>query len=171
MKSVLPDILGPDLSIVFCGSAAGAASARAGHYYAGPGNRFWPILHATGLTPLRMAPRDFPRVREFGIGLTDLNKREFGADADLTRAAYDVPALRERIAACRPRVLAFNGLAPARAALARERLEYGLQSERFAGAAVFVLPSTSGSARRFWDERPWRALAAYVGARRAATDT
>lgn len=37
---ILPDRLGPGLRVVFCGTAAGAVSARKGHYYAGPGNLF-----------------------------------------------------------------------------------------------------------------------------------
>lgn len=37
---VLPDLLRPGLRVVFCGTAAGAASALSGAYYAGRGNRF-----------------------------------------------------------------------------------------------------------------------------------
>ena len=59
---VLPDVLGPGLRIVFCGSAAGAVSARVGAYYAGPGNRFWPTLHRVGLTPRLLAPAEFRTV-------------------------------------------------------------------------------------------------------------
>ena len=54
--SVLPDVLAPGLRAVFCGTAAGTKSAIAGAYYAGPGNKFWPTLHAIGLTPRRFAP-------------------------------------------------------------------------------------------------------------------
>ena len=50
MNDILPDVLGPGLALVICGSAAGTASARAGAYYAGPGNRFWWILAHSGLT-------------------------------------------------------------------------------------------------------------------------
>src|SRR5438067_2015906 len=41
LMSILPDHLRPGLSIVFCGTAVGTASASRGHYYAGPGNDFW----------------------------------------------------------------------------------------------------------------------------------
>jgi G:T/U-mismatch repair DNA glycosylase len=47
VTEVLPDLLRPGLRIVFCGTAAGTASARAGAYYAGPGNAFWPTLAGT----------------------------------------------------------------------------------------------------------------------------
>ena len=95
---VLPDVLGPGLHIVFCGSAAGAVSARVGAYYAGPGNRFWRTLHRVGLTPRLLAPAEFHTVLRYGIGLTDLCKTESGADADLSRHADDAAALGDKIA-------------------------------------------------------------------------
>ena len=93
---ILPDVLGPGLRIVFCGSAAGAASARAGAYYAGPGNRFWPTLHRVGLTPHLLAPAAFRTVLDHGIGLTDLCKTESGADAGLSRRADDADCARRQ---------------------------------------------------------------------------
>jgi TDG/mug DNA glycosylase family protein len=81
---VLPDILGPDLAVVFCGSAVGLRSAEVGAYYAGPGNKFWPTLAAIELTPRRLAPDEYATVLDYGIGLTDLTKTEFGADAALS---------------------------------------------------------------------------------------
>ena len=53
---ILPDLLAPGMRVVFCGTAPGTASARAGAYYAGPGNRFWATLHEVGLTPILLAP-------------------------------------------------------------------------------------------------------------------
>ncbi len=55
--SVLPDLLAPDLDIVFCGTAVGTASARRGAYYAGPGNAFWPTLFKVGLSRVYSRPR------------------------------------------------------------------------------------------------------------------
>lgn len=55
---ILPDILGPNLKVVFCGTAVGEKSARRGHYYAGPGNKFWQYLHASKLTPALLRPED-----------------------------------------------------------------------------------------------------------------
>ena len=57
---------------MICGSAAGRRSAAAGAYYAGPGNKFWRILHESGLTPRRLAPEEFALLPDVGIGLTDL---------------------------------------------------------------------------------------------------
>ncbi len=55
---ILPDVLAPGLDIVFCGTGAGAWSARVGAYYGKPGNKFWPTLHAVGLTPRRREPAE-----------------------------------------------------------------------------------------------------------------
>ena len=158
MAGVLPDLLRPGLRVVFCGTAAGTASARARAYYAGPGNAFWETLHLTGLTPARLAPAEFGRLPEFGIGLTDICKVLHGSDAEVGTVEFDVDGLRQRIAAAEPAYLAFNGKNSARGALERD-VAYGLQDEQIGGAAVWVLPSTSGAARRYWDVGPWRELA------------
>jgi TDG/mug DNA glycosylase family protein len=169
VTEVLPDVLGPGLKIVICGSAAGTASARAGAYYAGPGNRFWWILAHSGLTARQLAPHEFALLPSFGIGLTDLAKRQSGPDASLGPGADDPAALAAKIARWAPRALAFNGKRAAQAFLDRA-VDYG-RSENAAsgpngcpsgGTALFVLPSTSGAARRYWDEAPWLELAAFV---------
>ena len=156
---VLPDVLGPGLRIVFCGSAAGVVSARAGAYYAGPGNRFWPTLHRVGLTPRLLAPAEFRTVPEYGIGLTDLCKTESGADSGLSREADDAAALAAKIAQHRPAVLAFNGKRAAGVFLDVASIDYGAQPRCIGETAIHVLPSTSGAARRWWDETFWRRVA------------
>lgn len=167
--AVLPDVLAPGLDVVFCGSAAGTASARAGAYYAGPGNRFWPTLHAVGLTPMLLRPAEFPRVLEFGIGLTDLNKIEHGADASLSRGGDDVAGLARKLADAGPRAVAFNGKRAACAFLATATLAYGRQTAPWRDIPIFVLPSTSRRAGAFWNEAPWQALGQFVRALRLRT--
>ncbi len=164
---VLPDVLEPGLDLVFCGTAPGAASARAGAYYAGPGSAFWPTLHVAGLTPVRLLPAEFARLPEFGIGLTDLAKTASGSDLEVGRAGFDVPRLKAALAVTGAPLLAFNGKNAAGAALDRVPA-YGRQPETLGGAAVWVLPSTSGAARRFWDLGPWEDLAGAVARTRAA---
>ena len=74
---VLPDLLAPGLVTVFCGSAVGAASARIGAPYAGPGNKFWPMLAETGLTPRRFAPGEFRALIDLGLKPEDAKDRVF----------------------------------------------------------------------------------------------
>jgi TDG/mug DNA glycosylase family protein len=159
---ILPDVLLPGLRVVFCGTAAGTVSAARGAYYAGPGNRFWTILAATGLTPRRLAPEEFHLLPQFAIGLTDLAKSVCGADIDLPRRSFDPEALQRRIRAVRPKFLAFNGKKAASLFLGipGPRLCYGRQPPMPDFAEIFVLPSTSAAARASWDQRPWFDLAA-----------
>jgi TDG/mug DNA glycosylase family protein len=159
MTSVLPDTLRAGLRVVFCGTAAGTASARAGAYYAGPGNAFWATLHAIGLTPVQLKPTEFERLPEYGIGLTDICKALHGSDEEVGTVEFDVAGLQARIAEVEPVRLAFNGKNAARGALERD-VSHGVQDEQIGGAEVWVLPSTSGRARRFWKIEPWRKLAA-----------
>ena len=119
---------------------------------------FWPTLAAVGLTPRRLAPEDFPRLLDFGLGLTDLCKVASGGDADLPPGADDVAGLRAKILGCQPGILAFVGKRPARVFLGRVP-DYGPQPERLAATRLYVLPSPSGAARRYWDETWWRKLA------------
>jgi double-stranded uracil-DNA glycosylase len=156
---VLPDVLAPGMRVVFCGTAPGTASARAGAYYAGPGNRFWLTLHEIGLTPVLLKPAEFARLAEFDLGLTDINKTASGSDAEVGSEGFDRKRLTAAIAGAAPGHLAFNGKNAARAALGRP-VVYGPQPETIGSASVWVLPSTSGAARGFWDIGPWRDLAA-----------
>jgi TDG/mug DNA glycosylase family protein len=160
-ESILPDVLVPGLRLVFCGTAPSKASAAARAYYAKPGNRFWPTLHAAGFTPRRFHPSEYAGLLELGIGLTDLCKAHSGNDDELPAGALDAGALRAKIRRVRPGVVAFTSKNAAQAYLGRP-VEYGWQPEREGPTRFFVLPSPSGQAARFWDERAWRALAAAV---------
>jgi TDG/mug DNA glycosylase family protein len=155
---ILPDVLEPGLRIVFCGYAPGTASARAGAYYAGPGNRFWITLHEVDLTPVLLRAAEFTRLPEFGIGLTDISKTAWGSDREVGRRGIAPERLVAAIDATGPTHLAFNGKNAARGALGRP-VDYGRQPERLGGTTIWVLPSTSGAARRYWDIEPWRELA------------
>lgn len=160
-SSVLPDVLAPHLAVVFCGTAVGSASARRGAYYAGPGNRFWPTLFKVGLTSLLLRPEEFTKLPRFGLGLTDLAKIVSGSDASLAREQFDCERLRTSILAFGPRLLGFNGKRAAEVFLGRS-VAYGAQPEAIGPTQIFVLPSTSGAARGFWDVDVWHDLARFA---------
>ncbi len=166
---IIPDLLQPDLRLVFCGSALGAASAQAKAYYAKPGNKFWPTLYAVGLTPRLLAPANYAELLTFGIGLTDLNKTQSGNDDALSPEHDDAAGLAAKIERYRPGILAFTAKRPAQVFL-RESFglkappAYGLQLQRIGRTRLFVLPSTSGSGVRYWDIAPWRELKRLVDA-------
>ena len=107
---------------------------------------------------MRLSPAELEQLPAFGIGLTDICKVRHGSDQEVGTGEFDVAGLEGRIAAVEPANLAFNGKNAARGALGR-RVDYGPQPERIGGAAVWVLPSTSGAARGYWDVGHWRDLA------------
>ncbi len=102
-----------------------------------------------------MRPEDDERIREFGIGLTDLVKRPTPGINDLSHGERrsGAPALLEKLAACQPRVVCFNGKEVFRG-YSGQSCELGPQRERIAGARVFVAPSTSPrNARWSFDDK------------------
>lgn len=158
---VLPDTLIPGLEVVFCGTAAGTASALAGAYYAGRGNKFWPILNDVGLTPVRLAPAAFRELFIHGIGLTDIAKLASGSDRGLKHSDFDVPAFERRILSASPRRLAFNGKRAAAVFLGvrTSDVPFGPLGRRLGETELHVLPSTAGLASGHWDASHWRVFA------------
>jgi TDG/mug DNA glycosylase family protein len=158
--AMLPDFAAPGLRTIICGTAAGRRSAELGRYYAGPGNKFWPVLHRAGLVPEALAVGDEARLLRFGIGLTDLAKGVSGGDAEIPAQAYDPARLRAFLARYRPHSFAFNGKNAARRFLGVPRVGFG--PIELDGLPVWVLPSTSGAANGAWDEGIWRAFGTFL---------
>lgn len=159
---MLPDILEPGLRLVICGTAAGAVSAERGEYYAGPGNKFWQTLHRTGLTDRLLAPAEFRELPRYGIGLTDLEKEQSGADAEIVFGKHSPVALREKIARYAPVILCFSSKRAAKQFFGVRSVDLGLQCERVERTSIFVAPSTSGLASASWDPGIWADLARLV---------
>ena len=133
-------------------------AARVGAPYAGPGNRFWWVLHEIGLTPRELRAEEFRDLPRFGIGLTDVAKYTSGSDSSLSRADFDAASVVAKVERYEPRVLAFVGKRAAREVLGGA-VGYGRQEVLIGVSDVWVVPSTSGAARGAWAIEPWRALA------------
>src|SRR5512143_3260954 len=82
----LPDVMARDLTVVFCGINPGLYSAAVGHHFARPGNRFWPALHAAGITPTILRPEENRLMLRFRCGLTDLVERATARAEELAPA-------------------------------------------------------------------------------------
>jgi mismatch-specific thymine-DNA glycosylase len=141
----LPDYLRKGMRLVIVGANPGQRSARVGHYYAGRGNQFWPMLYESGVIPEPLEYDDDRRIIEFGIGLTDLVKRPTHGIEEIERQEFAEGRvlLAQKLEEFRPRVIAFNGKMVYEK-FAGGSCKLGLQAERIYGARVFVLPSTSG---------------------------
>ena len=155
---LVPDLLAPGLKLVFCGTAPSRASAAAKAYYAKPGNKFWPSLYAVGITPRLFSPQEYAALLGLGIGLTDLCKVHSGVDDELPNDAFDPEAFERKMKYYRPRLIAFTSKNAAHIFL-RSKVAYGLQADSLGESRLFVLPSPSGLATRFFDIEFWRALA------------
>ena len=144
MPSAVPDVLGPGLSVVFCGINPGRWSAAAAAHFANPRNDFWRLLAEAGLTPRQLSPEEQWELLDLGLGLTNAAERTTPGSSDLRRADFAGSAERlERIAVeLRPRFIAVVGKAAYEGAF-RERPALGLQERRLGETRLFVLPSTS----------------------------
>ena len=161
---MLPDLLAPGLKVVICGSAVSTKSRMKAAYYAGPGNRFWRTLAEVGLTPIQLAPEDYPRLLAFGIGLTDLIKTQSGTDAEVRFAEVDRGRLTDAVAHWKPSYVCFNGKRAAQEYFQSKTINYGVQPHVLGTTRVFVAPSTSAAARGAWDLSLWQDLAKLSGA-------
>lgn len=153
--SDVPDVLAPDLRIVFVGINPGRVSAAARAHFANPRNDFWRLLHAAQLTSRLYEPSEQFALLEERIGVTNAAYRTTPGSSDLRRADFAGSEARlERIAReLRPRWLAFVGKEAYRGAFGA-RPELGLQQQALDDTKLFVLPSTSpANAAVPWYER------------------
>ena len=164
MTEKLPDQLRDRLRLVFVGTAAGQRSADLGHYYAGPGNRFWRTIHEVGITPRRYEPREFAELLKLGIGLTDVCKLGVGMDHQALKFPVDIAAFREKMLIYRPSTIAFTSKKAASLFYGRPTKAVALGRQPADGdfPVVFVLASPSGAATRYWSVQPWQELADFV---------
>jgi len=142
----VPDIIAPNLRILFCGINPSVYSAAVGHHFARPGNRFWPTLHNGGFTPRLLNPSEDMELLTFGYGVTNLVDRATVAAAELSadELAQGGQQLRTKVALYQPQVLAILGISAYRLALKQPHAALGHQPEVIGTIPICVLPNPSG---------------------------
>src|SRR3954462_2208307 len=162
----LPDVIAPNLKVLFCGINPGLYTAAIGHHFGRPGNRFWPALHGGGFTPRLFSPFESSLLLDLNLGITNVVERATARADELT--ANELRAggkrLEVKVKRWRPTVVAFVGIGPYRIISGNKDARVGLQTESFGGSHAWVLPNPSGLnahyqpaalAQLFGDLRVW----------------
>ena len=140
------DVIASGLDVIFVGINPGRYSGATGFHFAGPGNRFWPALHASGFTDRRLKPAEVVLLPQFGCGITNLVARTTARADELTADELRAGrrSLERKVRKYRPQWVAFVGLGAYRVAFGKPAATVGPQPDTIAGARVWVLPNTSG---------------------------
>ena len=146
------DLIDDRVRILFVGINPGLWTAAVNAHFARRGNRFWPALHAAGITPRLldvsdgMSEQDRELVLGLGIGITNIVPTA-SARADelsLDELHAGAVALEAKVRRWEPRVVAVLGLTAYRKAFAKPRAAQGRQDGRYGGAELWILPNPSG---------------------------
>lgn len=144
----IPNTIGPELRVLFCGINPSLWSGWSGHHFARPGNRFWPALHRSGFTPRQLDPSEADALLGLGMGVTNLVNRATARADELTPAELVEGGERlvRTVGEWRPRWLAVVGVTAYRSAFGRKDAKIGPQADDplFAPTRVWVLPNPSG---------------------------
>lgn len=188
---LLPDTLAENLLVLFVGLNPGIQTARTGHAYAHPSNRFWKFLYSSGITPRPCrAEEDRSMPRLYALGHTNIVARPSRNGAELSKQEMDdgVAVLENKVRKWRPESVCVVGksiwesiwrVRHVNRPLGKKAFQYGWQEDgenmgvvpgEWAGARVFVASSTSGLAATLstaQKQEIWNELGTWVKTRRA----
>lgn len=164
----VPDVIAPNLKVLFCGINPSVYTAVVKHNFARPGNRFWPTLSAAGFTPRQFLPEEQQELLSLGFGITNVVDRATVAAADLSKEELRQGGeqLVQKVHQYKPQVLALLGISVYQAAFGEKGSGVGLQELMIGGTQVWVLPNPSGLNFHFPLKRlveVYRELREYVG--------
>jgi TDG/mug DNA glycosylase family protein len=146
----IPDHLNYGLSILFIGYNPSLRSGETGHHYANPNNRFYRILHQSGLTPRLYKPEEDGDLLALGYGFTNIVPRPTRTAEEITKDEYNAGKLRLQalLREYRPAVACFIGKGVYVEYSGRQRVDWGVQPDPIVpGVTEFVAPSSSGLVR------------------------
>ncbi|WP_346234102.1 mismatch-specific DNA-glycosylase [Parafrigoribacterium mesophilum] len=148
----VPDLVGPDLRLLFVGINPGLWTAATQTPFAHPGNRFYPALALAGIIPqlpsfaAGLSEADRQAFLDAGIGISNLVKRATVRADELSRQELRAGAdrLALDVARWKPAVVTIVGLTAYRAGFGHPKARAGAQPENLAGAQLWVVPNPSG---------------------------
>ena len=166
------------------------ATALAQHAFAGPTNKFWPLLYSSGITSLRHTfeiDKSLPKL--YKVGITNLIPRPTRCASELCKSEMlaNVDVVEEKVRMYRPKAVCVVGKGIWDAFYERKHagqkvgknFQFGWQAERIGighdwnGARCFVTPSTSGRVATYsreFQEVLWKELGSWVKLKRGEID-
>jgi TDG/mug DNA glycosylase family protein len=142
----VPDLIAPNLKVLFCGINPGLYSGATRLHFARPGNRFWPALFAAGFTDRLLHPSERDELLARGYGITAIVRRTTATAAELGDAEYRAGriALEKKVRKYKPKWLAILGVGAYRVGFERPKARIGRQDETIGSTGIWVLPNPSG---------------------------
>ncbi|WP_432094501.1 G/U mismatch-specific DNA glycosylase [Streptomyces sp. bgisy100] len=142
----IEDVVAGGLRVLFCGINPGLMSGATGHHFARPGNRFWPVLHASGFTPRQLKPSEQRELLTYGLGITNVAARTTARADELSQEELREGGriLREKVRHHAPRWLAVVGVTAYRVAFDDRTAKVGPQERTIGATRIWVLPNPSG---------------------------
>lgn len=144
-NQTVPDIIAPNLKVLFCGINPSLYSAAVAHHFARPGNRFWKTLHGAGFTKRLFSPEEDQDLLRLGYGITNIVDRATARADELApeELVTGRRALAAKIRQYRPAILAVLGISAYRTAFDQPKAKLGRQPD-LETSQVWVLPNPSG---------------------------
>lgn len=142
----VPDVIGHELRILFCGINPGLYSAAVRHHFARPGNRFWPAMFSSGFTDRLLSPFEEQGLLKVGYGITNIVDRATASADELSaeELRQGTKKLMAKVSYYRPRCLAVLGISAYRTAFGYREAELGPQQEAIGNSILWLLPNPSG---------------------------
>ena len=144
--STVPDVIAPNLKVLFCGINPSLYSGVVGYHFARPGNRFWPTLHRAGFTERRLKPEEWEVFLAAGYGVTNVVARATARADELSAEELKEGRgeLERKVKEYRPQILAVLGIGAYRTAFEERKAVTGKQAQKIGDTTLWVLPNPSG---------------------------
>ncbi|MFD5869010.1 mismatch-specific DNA-glycosylase [Corynebacterium sp. NPDC060344] len=160
--AVIDDINVDGCRLLVVGINPGLWTAKVGAPFARPGNRFWPALHAAGITPRLIDARDglsdddLRHLESAGLGFTNVVARATARAGELSNAEIrdggrilEDKVARQREQRGGPEIVMVAGIGAFRTAFGAttaegEKVGVGKQERGIGGAETWVVPNPSG---------------------------
>ena len=150
--ATVPDLVGPDVALLFVGINPGLWTAATGTHFAHPGNRFYPALRSAGLITREidrgrgMSDDDRRHLLERRIGITNVAHRATAKASELSRDELrdGGERLRTVVRRLRPQFVAVAGITAYRTAFREPKAQLGEHPAGFEDARLWLVPNPSG---------------------------